>query len=248
MPEGGQLTVQTANVELDESYAARHVAVVAGRYVMLAVTDTGVGMSRDVQARIFEPFFTTKGPGKGTGLGLATVYGIVKQSGGHIRVYSEPGAGTTFRIYFPRTDAVLDARTADTGESLPRGTETILLVEDEVEVRSLARDVLERLGYTVLESGLPTDAILIAKRHVGIIDLLLTDVVMPRMSGRTLADAVTAERPGIKILFTSGYTDDAIVRHGVLEPGIQFLEKPFTLHALAVKVRAVLDDRGAAST
>jgi two-component system cell cycle sensor histidine kinase/response regulator CckA len=241
MPEGGLLTLETANVELDAAYAARHVDVVAGSYVMLAVSDTGMGMSHEIQARIFEPFFTTKGPGKGTGLGLSTVYGIVKQSGGHIRVDSEPGAGTTFKVYLPRTDAVPEASAARTSDALPHGTETVLLVEDEAEVRGVTKEVLEGFGYTVLEAAQASDAMLIARRHVGMIDLLLTDVVMPRMSGRALAEAVAAERPETKILFMSGYTDDAIILHRVMEPGMHFLEKPFSPAAVARKVREVLD-------
>jgi CheY-like chemotaxis protein len=197
-------------------------------------------MEATVQARMFEPFFTTKEPGKGTGLGLATVYGIVKRSEGHIRVYSEPGVGTVFKIYLPRTDAAPE--TEPSGDTtVAEGTETVLLVEDEAEVRSLAREVLERLGYTLLEANTADDAILIAQQHVGLIDLLLTDVVMPRMGGGALAEAVTTMRPETKILFMSGYTDDAIVRHGVLEKGVDLLEKPFSPRTLAAKVRAVLD-------
>jgi PAS domain S-box-containing protein len=237
---GGRLTIETSNVGLDAVYAARHVGVEPGAYVVLAVSDTGVGMDRAIQARIFEPFFTTKGPGKGTGLGLATVYGIVKQSGGHIRVYSEPGAGTVFRIYLPRTDAVVEAD-ASGDVTLPPGRDTVLLVEDELEVRRFARDVLERAGYTVLEATSVADAIQISERHRGLINVLLSDVVMPGMSGRALGEAIAAARPETKILFMSGYTDDAIVRHGVLEAGVHFLEKPFTPEALLVKVREVLD-------
>jgi PAS domain S-box-containing protein len=240
MADGGRLTIETSNVALDAGHTGRDVGMTPGPYVMLAISDNGVGMDAATRARMFEPFFTTKGPGKGTGLGLSTVDGIVNQSGGRIQVYSEPGVGTVFKILFPRTDAGPEAEPpGDT--TLPRGTETILLVEDEAEVRSLAREVLERLGYTLLEAKTGTDAVLIAARHVGLIDLLLTDVVMPRMGGGALAQAVTAARPETRILFMSGYTDDAIVRHGILEAGVQLLEKPFTPETLSRKVRMVLD-------
>ncbi|HUF93900.1 MAG TPA: PAS domain S-box protein [Candidatus Limnocylindria bacterium] len=240
MRAGGRLTIETSNVTLDAGYAGRHVGLTPGPYVMIAVSDNGAGMDAETQARIFEPFFTTKGPGKGTGLGLATVYGIVKHSEGHIRVYSEPGVGTVFKIYLPRTDAAPEAEPPG-NTTAAEGTETVLLVEDEAEVRSLAREVLERLGYTLLEANSADDALLIAERHVGLIDLLLTDVVMPRMSGGALAEALASLRPETKILFMSGYTDDAIVRHGVLEKGVDLLEKPFSPRTLAAKVRAVLD-------
>jgi CheY-like chemotaxis protein len=242
MPEGGRLTIETASVVLDSDYATRHIDVTPGAYVMLAVSDTGRGMDRALQARIFEPFFTTKGPGKGTGLGLASVYGIVKQSGGHIRVYSEPGMGTVFRIYLPRTDAAPEpAAASGTTGALPRGTETVLLVEDDEEVRSFARDLLEQLGYTVLEALSAADALLIAERHTGLLSLLLTDVVMPGMGGQALALRIAEVRPETRTVFMSGYTDDTIVRHGVLELGIDFLAKPLTTDGLAGKVREVLD-------
>jgi two-component system cell cycle sensor histidine kinase/response regulator CckA len=240
MPRGGRLTIETSNVAVDAGVAQRRMGMTPGPHVVLAVSDTGVGMDPATRARIFEPFFTTKGPGQGTGLGLATVYGIVKQSGGHIRVYSEPGVGTVFRICLPRTEAAVDAEpSADPGPS--RGTETILLVENEVDVREMVRDVLPPLGYTLLEAVDADDALLIAGRHVGLIDLLLTDVLMPSRSGRSVAEAITTARPETKVLFMSGYTGEAIVRRGVLPAGIQFLERPFSREALAAKVRAVLD-------
>jgi CheY-like chemotaxis protein len=209
---------------------------------MLAVSDTGVGMDRSVQARIFEPFFTTKEPGKGSGLGLSTVYGIVKQNGGNIWVYSEPGKGTTFKIYVPRTEEV-----ADREESRPvraeesQGSETVLVVEDEIVVRSLARQILEINGYAVLEATDAGEALSVCERHTGPIHLLLTDVVLPRDSGRELARQLTPKRPETKVLFMSGYTDDAIVHQGVLDDDAPFLQKPFTANGLARKVREVLD-------
>ncbi len=241
MPRGGRLTLETRNVELDETYARQHVDVRPGAYVALTVSDTGTGMDAATRARVFEPFFTTKAPGKGTGLGLATVYGIVKQSTGHITVYSEPGYGTNFRVYLPRTEAAevlpLEARR----ETSPRGSETVLLAEDDSNLRTLAREILETQGYTVLESQDVEDAIRIAEGYGGAVELLVTDVVMPRMSGRALADAVKRHRPDIEVLFMSGYTDDAIVHHGVLDPATPFLQKPFNPGSLARKVREVLD-------
>ncbi len=245
MPEGGRLTIEVDNVELDESYARSHVGVTPGPYVMLAVSDTGTGIAPDLLAHVFEPFFTTKGPGKGTGLGLATVYGIVKQSDGNIWIYSEPGHGTMFKIYLPRVPDAVDTLepSEPVGRSVdpPRGTETILLVEDEDGVRDLARELLESCGYTVLEAGLPTEAILLAEQHAGLIHLLVTDVVMPRMSGSRLAATLALVRPEMKVLYISGYTDNAIVHHGVLEPGTPFVQKPFTPATLARKVREILD-------
>jgi PAS domain S-box-containing protein len=248
MPNGGKLTIETHNVDLDAEYAARHVAVAPGPYICFAVTDTGCGMDKQTQARIFEPFFTTKEKGKGTGLGLSTVYGIVKQSGGNIWVYSEPGQGTTFKIYLPRD---LSASTTLTGSRLPaiqdrpRGTETVLLVEDEEAVRDVAKRILHEAGYTVLTAASPDDALLACKTQQGKIHLLLTDVVMPQMSGRTLADRLTVARPGIKVLYMSGYADDAILHHGTLAPGTHFIGKPFSAADLAGRVREVLDSDAA---
>ena len=243
MPNGGQLTIETMNVDLDETYVREHVAVKPGPYVMIAVSDTGVGMTEEIRGRIFEPFFTTKEPGKGTGLGLSTVYGIVKQSEGYVWVYSEPGIGTTFKVYLPRVDAPADVTPyyITNGLSACGGTETILLVEDEDGVRALVRQILVKQGYTVLESRHAGEALLLCERHQGKIDLLLTDVVLQQMSGRELAERLTRSRPELRVLYISGYTDDAIVQHGVLNAGTAFLQKPFTTDALTRKVRQVLN-------
>ncbi|HEY7653804.1 MAG TPA: PAS domain S-box protein [Methylomirabilota bacterium] len=243
MPQGGRLTVETADVELDAAYASRHSSVLPGPYVMLAVSDTGEGMDERTRSRVFEPFFTTKGPGKGTGLGLATVYGIVKQSGGDIHLYSEPGRGTTFKIYLPRV-AEVAAEADDTtspGTTDARGDETVLLVEDEPEVRDLAREILEGGGYTVLQACDPLEAVLLAEQHPGPIHLLLTDVIMPRQSGHALVERLRPLRPEMQVLYMSGYTNEAIVRHGVLDPNTSFIQKPFTPATLGHKVRATLD-------
>ena len=241
MPKGGRLTIETGNAELDESYTSAHLAVRPGRHVMLAVTDSGMGMDAATQARIFEPFFTTKEAGKGTGLGLSTVFGIVKQSEGNVWVYSEPQRGTTFKIYLPRVDEVVEEQPAQEAETAAGGSETILLVEDSDSLRELGREILEEHGYKVIEASSGAAALEALARHTGSLDLILTDLVMSGMSGRELADQVTRLRPGTKVIFMSGYTDDALGHHGVLETGTAFVEKPFTIDGLLRKVRDVLD-------
>jgi CheY-like chemotaxis protein len=218
-----------------------HQPVIAGPYVMIAVSDSGMGMTPEVRARIFEPFFTTKEKGKGTGLGLSTVYGIVKQSGGYVWVYSEIGRGTTFKIYLPRVDAPAEPLSKPRETGSITGTETILLAEDDPLLRPLAKALLEKLGYAVLEGSDAPSALAAARAHTGRIHLLVTDVVMPGPSGRELARELVGFRPDTKVLYVSGYTDDAIVHHGMLEPGLNFLQKPFTPAVLARKVREVLD-------
>jgi CheY-like chemotaxis protein len=246
MPNGGQLSMETANVELDQS-SDEHKTVVPGRYVMLAVSDTGSGMDASVRARVFEPFFTTKEMGKGTGLGLATVYGIVKQSGGYIWVYSEPGSGSTFKIYLPRVDGAAEGNGRGQAEiSTVRGTENILLVEDDPMVRKLARSVLEACGYTVLMPDSVEDVEALCRQYPGTIHLLLTDVVMPVISGTELARRLMPMRADMKVIYMSGYTERAVSRQALLEPGITLVQKPFTPSILARKVREVLDQpRGA---
>src|SRR5579863_3855332 len=244
MPEGGRLTIETANVDLDESFSHSSVMLAPGPYVMLAVTDNGCGMDTETQTHIFEPFFTTKEKGKGTGLGLATVYGIVKQSGGYVWVYSEPGRGTSFKVYLPRVwdEPTMPGRDRRIeGQRLPQGTETVLLVEDEKGVRELAREYLEMTGYTVIEAENGHTALELAALHSGPIHLLMTDVVMPGISGRELTERVKSIRPDIRVLFMSGYTDQAVVHHGILETDAVLLQKPFTVAALAAKLRDILN-------
>ena len=242
MPHGGRLTIETANVTLDDDYARTHAEVEAGPYVVFSVSDTGIGMDAATQARIFDPFFTTKEKGVGTGLGLSTVYGIVKQHRGHISVYCELGLGSTFKVYLPRIDRALQKDAPQGAEAEPSGgTETILIVEDEELVRNLASEVLEMLGYRALAVGDPLEALELCERNSRNIDLLVTDVVLPQMSGKTLAAKLQTMRRGLKVLFVSGYAENAIVQHGVLNPGVNFLQKPFTMHSFARKVRAILD-------
>jgi CheY-like chemotaxis protein len=240
MPKGGKLVIETANAELDEAYAQRRAGVPPGRYVMLGVSDTGIGMDAEIQTHIFEPFFTTKE--KGTGLGLAMVYGTVKQSGGYIWVQSERGRGTTFKIYLPRVnEAAVSVQAWETRGRPVSGLETILVVEDEEVVRSLVVGLLKANGYKVLEAGRVDDALSACLRHRGPIHLVLTDVVLPHMSGLELADRLKPLFPGIRVLYMSGYTQDVVASYGVVEPGTTLLQKPFSLDALASKVRDVLD-------
>jgi two-component system, cell cycle sensor histidine kinase and response regulator CckA len=243
MPQGGKLTLETANVTLDEAYTRPFAELRPGPYVMLAISDTGTGISPEVLARIFEPFFTTKPPGEGTGLGLSTVYGIVKQSDGHIRVYSEPGRGSTFKVYLPRMEPEVKPHLAEAvrspGSAGPTA-ETVLLVEDEEGVRRLAGHVLRERGYVVLEACNPQEALEMTGHHPGPIHLMLTDVVMPGMSGCQLVERLAPRRPGMKVLYMSGYPDNTIVHHGVLDPSTAFLGKPFTPDKLVRKVQEVL--------
>ena len=244
MPNGGKLLVETHNATLDENYARMHQDVTVGDYVMLAVSDTGIGMTDEVKAHLFEAFFTTKPIGKGTGLGLSTCHTIVKQCGGHIGVYSEPGNGTTFKVYFPKVHQPLDtvAKPVQTGAP-PRGTETVLLVEDEPSVRHLARSVLEAQGYHVLQANNGQEGLQVAREHKGpAIRLVITDVVMPQMGGKMMAGWLKTIHPKIKILFTSGYTDEAIAQHGALEADVAFLQKPYTPTTLVRKMRKLLDN------
>jgi PAS domain S-box-containing protein len=241
MPHGGRLLIETRNAELDDSYAREHAPVRPGRYVMLALSDTGTGMTPETMAHVFEPFFTTKEAGRGTGLGLSTVYGIVKQSGGYVWCYSEPEQGTTFKVYLPRVDEPIERLPVRAAAGPTHGSETILLVEDESDLRALTRRVLEKHGYTVLEAGTAGAALALTGEHTGPIHLLLADVVLPGASGRMLADELLTRRAELKVLFMSGYTEDAVVRRGVLAANTAFIQKPFSAEGLAAKVREVLD-------
>jgi signal transduction histidine kinase len=243
LPEGGKLTIETRNTTIDQAFARTHLGAVAGDYAMVAVTDTGTGMDKATLARIFDPFFTTKEKGKGTGLGLSTVFGIVQQAGGGVWVESEPGTGSTFRVYFPRVAAAVTARRSSAPPLARGGSETILLVEDEEPVRNMLEMVLRRQGYTVLVASDGPSALIASARHMGPISLLLTDVVMPRMSGPELARQIVANRPGIVTLYVSGYTDDSVVRHGIAAGELAFLPKPITPNVLAIRVRELLDRR-----
>jgi CheY-like chemotaxis protein len=241
MATGGRLTIETANIELDDRYAKTHLSTTAGPHVVLTVSDTGTGMTPQVQARLFEPFFTTKEVGKGTGLGLATVHGIVMRSGGSVSVQSEVGKGTSFKVYFPRADAAPPGVTALPPVARAHvGAETVLVVEDAEGLRILARRLLERQGYTVLVAASADEAVQLFDRNPSI-DVLLTDVVMPGASGPELTRQLVERRPALKVIYMSGYTEDAIVHHGVLDPGIAFLNKPFTSQTLGAKIREVLD-------
>jgi CheY-like chemotaxis protein len=245
MPKGGRLTIETHNAHLDERYAAAHSGVAAGQYVLIAVTDTGVGMPADVIDRAFDPFFTTKEIGKGTGLGLSQVYGFVRQSGGHVKIYSEVGHGTTIKIYLPRLPgAAAEIQNADRDRPLPLGEvrEVVLVVEDEPTVRQISVEALNELGYRVLEADGAAAALRLLESHPEIV-LLFTDVVMPDVNGAQLAEEARRRRPELKVLFTTGYTRNAVVNNGVLDAGVEMIGKPYTLDALAAKLRLVLEPR-----
>jgi two-component system cell cycle sensor histidine kinase/response regulator CckA len=241
MPKGGTLTIETANVTLDENYVSRHIKVKPGQYTLLAVSDNGIGMDEATQVRLFEPFFTTKGSGRGTGLGLSTVFGIVKQSGGTVDVYSVPSRGTSVKIYLPRIDRQVIAESETLSKAVARGSETILVVEDDEMVRNLVRETLQREGYNVLDAADSVEACRVSEKHRTAIHLLITDVVMPKVSGRDLAVELCRRRPGMRVLYMSGYTDSAIVNSGILQKEVAFLNKPFTPSALAARVRDVLE-------
>ncbi len=241
MPEGGKMTIETENVEMDENYVRQHVAAEPGDYVMLAVSDTGEGMDEKIRSQIFEPFFTTKNRGKGTGLGLSTVFGIIKQNGGFIYCYSEPQKGTTFKIYLPQITEKIEDKDEEFREEFSEGNEVVLLAEDDEDVRILASHILNEQGYKVLEAKNGEEALSISENENGNIELVLTDVIMPGITGKELAEQLVSTHPNLKVIYFSGYTDDAIVRHGVLEEGIHFIQKPFTASALLNKVRQVLD-------
>jgi signal transduction histidine kinase len=244
MPSGGRLLIEARNVELDLDYGGSHGDVQPGPYVLVAVTDSGEGMDEATKGRLFEPFFTTKAVGKGTGLGLSMVYGFLKQSGGHVTVYSERGRGTTFKLYLPRAPGASVPAAAELGTvSVAGGTETVLLVEDEGAVRALAKHVLESHGYAVLDARDGEHALEVVAQHRGVIDLLMTDLVMPRIGGRELAQTLVRARPGLRVLFMSGYTDEAALRNGHLASGEAFLHKPFSPTTLARRVRALLDEK-----
>jgi two-component system, cell cycle sensor histidine kinase and response regulator CckA len=248
MPGGGRLSIETARVRVEESYVQRHAIVPPGDYVLLTVTDSGQGIAPEHLAHIFEPFYTTKEPGKGTGLGLATVYGIVKQNGGFVWVYSEPGLGTTFKVYLPQVQGLsCEAPIIKLAEGAPRGCETLLLVEDETSVRMASSQFLTRSGYSVLEASNGEEALRVSRAHAGRIDLMITDVVMPKMGGPMLAQWLADERPNMKVLFVSGYAENPILLHGKVDVTTRFLQKPFSGKMLARKVREVVeesDERG----
>jgi two-component system, cell cycle sensor histidine kinase and response regulator CckA len=241
MPRGGTLTIETSNVELDDQYAGRHLSMKPGRYVQMSVSDTGHGMDEATRARLFEPFFTTKGQGKGTGLGLSTVFGIVKQSGGNVQVYSEPERGASVKVYLPRVDKAASEEALSPPGKSNRGSETVLVVEDDDMVRRLVRETLEREGYKMLDAAEAEEARRIVSSHRGAIQLLITDVVLPKTGGRELAEEFSRAQPQAKVLFMSGYTDGAIVNNGILEKEVAFLQKPFSPATLAQKVREVLE-------